>query len=133
MFLNTEEFKKFNDHVRSKLNSLLIPIINGEPYNALDIAKEVDRIVYKYTGNEDLITSDKDDKDKVLFVEEQVEFFYTHKEKIRQLVMAHDSSINLSEIEILSGLFSQIMFSQIVGRDPDLFFKSMADPPEDSV
>lgn len=133
MFLNTNEFKNFNDHVRNRLTSLLMPIIEGEPYNALNVAKEIDRIVYKYTGNEELICDSKKDQDKVIFVEEQIDFYYNNKDKIRQLVMSHDARINLTEIEILVGLFAQVMFSHIAGRDPDIFFKSMANPPEDSV
>lgn len=133
MFLNIEEFKKFNNHVKSKLKRLLTPIIDGESYNALDIAKEIDKIIYKYTGNEDLIVYDKDDKKKVLFVEEQIDFFYSNKELIRKLVVSHNEKIDLTEIDILVGLFSQIMFEHIADVEPKIFFKLMADPPEDPV
>ena len=132
-FLNNEEFHKFYSYVNVRLASLLIPVINGEDYNALDVAKEIDRIVYKYTGNEDLIVYNQDDKEKVIFVENQVDFFYTYKDKIKELVIANDKKINLSEIEILVGLFSHVIFMHIVGVDPELFFKSVTNPPKDFV
>lgn len=135
MFLNfhNEEFNKFYSYVNERLASLLIPVINGENYNALDVAKEIDRIVYKYTGNEDLIVYNQDDKEKVIFVEDQVDFFYNYKDKIKELVLANDKRINLSEIEILVGLFSHVIFMHIVGVDPELFFKSVTNPPKDFV
>ena len=132
-FLNNEEFHKFYSYVNVRLASLLIPVINGEDYNALHVAKEIDRIVYKYTGNEDLIVYNQDDKEKVIFVENQVVFFYTYKDKIKELVIANDKKINLSEIEILVGLFSHVIFMHIVGVDPELFFKSVTNPPKDFV
>lgn len=132
-FLNNEEFHKFYSYVNGRLASLLIPIINGENYNALDIAKEIDRIIYKYTGNEDLIVHNQNDKDKVIFVEDQVDFFYNYKEKIQALVISNDKRINLSEIEILVGLFSHVIFMHIIGVDPELFFKSVTNPPKDFV
>lgn len=135
MFLNfhNEEFHKFYSYVNERLASLLIPVINGEDYNALDVAKEIDRIVYKYTGNEDLIVYNQDDKEKVIFVEDQVDFFYNYKDKIKELVLANDKRINLSEIEILVGLFSHVIFMHIVWVDPELFFKSVTNPPKDFV
>lgn len=132
-FLNNQEFHKFYSYVNGRLASLLIPIINGENYNALDIAKEIDRIIYKYTGNEDLIVHNQNDKDKVIFVEDQVDFFYNYKEKIQALVISNDKRINLSEIEILVGLFSHVIFMHIIGVDPELFFKSVTNPPKDFV
>lgn len=132
-FLNNEEFHKFYSYVNGRLASLLIPIINGENYNALDIAKEIDRIIYKYTGNEDLIVHNQNDKDKVIFIEDQVDFFYNYKEKIQALVISNDKRINLSEIEILVGLFSHVIFMHIIGVDPELFFKSVTNPPKDFV
>jgi len=122
-----EVFNKFSRIVNNQLSVLMEPVINGEEYSSIKIANEIDRIIYKYSGNEDLINDTiEDKKKKVIFVEDRIEFFWENKEIIMKNVCMIDSNINPSDLEILVCMFGHIIFTQVYG---DL----MKNPPEDFV
>jgi len=125
--ISFEKFNKFSEIVNQQLSVLMAPIINGEEYSAIEIANAIDRIIYRYSGNEDLINDTiEDKKKKVLFVEDKIDFFRDNKELIMNSICILNSKINPSYLDILVCVFGHVIFAQVHG---DL----MKNPPEDFV
>ena len=118
--------------MQEELGAPLAKVAAGEPYSPLELAKRVDRLIYRYTGCEDLICDTPETKkQKILAVEDMIEFFFKSEEEIRETTNAMSEAMgvdadDLPGHEILLGVFGSKIFSTVLKKGC-----LVPDPPEE--
>lgn len=120
---NIKNFTTFARDCKRNLTPVLRPVLDGEPYSPLVIAREVDRIAYRYTGDESLIDdNDEQRKKKIEVVEHLIEFFHEQKdsvtEKATEVMRSEGLSDSVDHEDVLVCVFAQIILMSIVSKNP---------------
>lgn len=149
--MNISEFKKFQELMNKQLGGICEAIVSDGSYSLLTIAKKLDGIVYRYTGNEKLVCdTDENYKKKIIFLEDMIDSFNESQFEINAQVEESnkvnkfhkkffvdvlpslaDGSINRKDILLM--LFSSVLINHIWKENPKAFEWSMENPPENYV
>lgn len=126
--LKVPNFKAFASDCQNNLVPVLKPVLDGEPYSPLQIAREIDKIAYRYTGEESLICDTVEDrKKKIIRVEDMIEFFHAQEDKIKSLTeqkfQQTGMDIEVNSEDILVGIFAHMILRSIVSKDPKFIFE----------
>ena len=123
-----ESFKRFASDCQNNLAPVLKPVLEGLPYSPLDISKEIDKIAYRYTGEESLICDTVEDrKRKIIKVEDTIEFFHAKEDQIKELTEEKfretGAETTINSEDVLVGIFAHMILRSIVSRDPGFVFE----------
>lgn len=98
---------------------MLKPVLEGGEYSLRAIAREVDRIAYRYTGDESLIDgTDSDMAKKIDSVERMIEFFHAEKDRVISDASKQFETLGIDEGDVLVCIFAQIILMSIVSKNP---------------
>lgn len=148
MTIGFSEFKKFHEILQDNIAEICTAIVDGKSYSPLELAKKIDRVIYRYTGDESLIVdNDENNKMKILVVEEVIEQFHESQANFAKIL--EDAKANkkmkrknflhllpsitqdaISKVDVLITLFGGIIVRHINDVNPEAF-KLMCNPPEE--
>jgi hypothetical protein len=141
------EFKKFHEILKDQLTEICTAVVDGKSYSLLELSKKIDRLVYRYTGDESLIVdTDENNKKKILVIEEVIEQFHCSQANFKQILEEAKASNkirrknflhllpsitdgDISKVDVLVTIFGGIIVRHIIQVKPEAF-KLMCNPPE---
>lgn len=114
-----KNFRTFARDCKHNLTPVLKPVLEGGEYSLRAIAREVDRIAYRYTGDESLIDgTDSDMAKKIDSVERMIEFFHAEKDRVISDASKQFETLGIDEGDVLVCIFAQIILMSIVSKNP---------------
>lgn len=114
-----KNFRTFARDCKHNLTPVLKPVLEGGEYSLRAIAREVDRIAYRYTGDESLIDgTDSDMAKKIDSVERMIEFFHAEKDRVISDASKQFETMGIDEEDVLVCIFAQIILMSIVSKNP---------------
>lgn len=114
-----KNFRTFARDCKNNLTPVLKPVLEGGEYSLRAIAREVDRIAYRYTGDESLIDgTDSDMVKKIDSVERMIEFFHAEKDRVIADASKQFETLGIDEEDVLVCIFAQIILMSIVSKNP---------------
>lgn len=115
-----KNFSTFARDCKRNLTPVLKPVLDGGDYSLSAIAKEVDRIAYRYTGDESLIDGTESDRvKKIDSVARMIEFFHAEKDRVISDASKQFETLGIDEEDVLVCIFAQIILMSIVSKNPD--------------